>query len=306
MPEQSGFASAVGGFLQGYGTVKQMQLADAESRRRDQEAKDAALARKIELDRAGYSLVDLTPPSVQRHGFLAKVGSFLSGGTDTERTLVPIKDHESADEANRRIAADNARALESQREGFETSFHAADNATRITEANIREAGDDRRSAASNATQRYVADRYAGSAQLGRAIELRNRNIAEKEKAIDDAIAAASTVSANGTIDANRAYNAIPLVVRQKYGIGAADMNAGLVRFRDRKPALTREAIAQRDRSAAARKGSSWLAPPAATSDAARTVGGDPTATMSDADAWEYWTKHGLSPDQATARVKARR
>jgi hypothetical protein len=288
-----------------------MKLADAESRRRDKEAEDAATMRKIQLDQAGYTLVNDTVPSTDRGGFLAKVGHFLSGGSDEqEQHFTPIKDHESVDERDRRFSADTARTLETQRENFETGLHSADNANRLTEIGLTQSGEDRRSAASNATQRYVADTYAGSAQLGRAMELRQQTQAEKDRVIDDAIASASAGSANGTIDATRAFHDIPLDVRFKYGISGLDLNAGIVRFRDRKPALTREAIQQRA-TAAQLKRTHWedILNPSNTSAGAPIARRDATGTSasdpSDADAWEHYRNQGLSAAEATARVKAR-
>lgn len=163
MPQHysSGFEAAVGGFLQGYGTVRGMRRENAEDARREREARQASRMREIQMAESGYQEVDFTVPTVEpRRNFIQSIGHKLRGSPEPERDVRLLKMGPSASE---RLAAQNREFQIADRE--DTQAHAAtgwaredaravaDRAARATEAE-----------ASRRTQLGVAGIYAGASQ----------------------------------------------------------------------------------------------------------------------------------------------
>jgi hypothetical protein len=295
----SNFEALVGSFLQSYTAMRASRRADAESDIRDRQAKRADQLQRIQMDEAGYdeiAMPKIGPPPDQ--GFFGKVGQFLSGGPDQPGPIV-MKTHQSTREREQidARAAHLADVSEQERYGLELEGIRAANARKL-EAE-RQAGDMARTVANNRTQLQVA----GIQKQPNLQDATKDDLAIKHQVINDAIDATGG-------HAQEAYDQLPADVKRKYRIGANDMNAGVERWRNSRAMLTRETIQSREDIAAQKN---------ATKDAIRQrlLGGggsvargggaaavDP-ATMSNADAWEYYVKQGMTPEQATAKVQSR-
>jgi len=159
----SSFESAVGGFLQGYSTVRDMRRQNAEDARREREARQREQMRQIQLAESGYQEVDFTlpPDPFKRESMVARIGNKLLGrDTTPERDVRMLKMGPSEAE---RLAAQNREFQIADRE--DTQAHAAtgwarDDARAAADRAARAA----EAEASRRTQLGVAGIYAGASR----------------------------------------------------------------------------------------------------------------------------------------------
>jgi len=236
----SGFASAVGNFLDSYGQVKGIQARNQDAADRKRASDDADRQAQIHEQEQGYTR--LTMPTVGAspdQSWESKIGRFLHGGDPAPSTILM-----KTGPTQRETEIANA---EQYQTGRDTAITARD----LQVAGVRVAGENARDTADRTSrERIAAAAQSGEnyrAGLSRATTKAALGQTAKHSVVDDAIDATGGY-------AKPAWDAIPPAVRKQYGLTSTDMNAGTQRFMDRKAALTREGIDAR----AANKGGTFV------------------------------------------------
>lgn len=293
----SGFESAVGGFLQGYSTVSDIRQRKQAAAAQKKASERADQMQKVQLDQAGYD--EITMPKIEAppdQNFMQRVGHFLMHRNDEPQSIV-MKTHPSVHETDVQNQQTFARSQSEASFANQRAIEDLRAAISARDTSVREAGADRRNDADNATSLRIAGMNNAPRQQQTALE-------DKHAFIDDAIAA----SGGNALTAihNIASNPRLMARAQALGLNRFDYAAGEQRFSDRRAQLSREGIQSREdiagnKDAATTAFRNALIGP----QGAAQQQGDPS-TMSDADAWEYYVKQGMTPAQATAQVNARR
>jgi hypothetical protein len=312
MPGQyppSNFESLVGSFLQSYTAMKASRRADAEQDIRDRQAKRADQLQRIQLDESGYDEIPMPkigPPPGQ--SWTQRLGRMISGGPEQPAAIV-MKTHQSSRERElaNASAARVADREDQQSYGLELEGVRARDA-RALQAE-REAGADRRNREDNAASlRRTSIEVAPRAQA--------QTDQQRREFFDNAVAAAG----GDAVQAMKNVEQFQLPLARKFGATRIDYHAAAARYRDSRAALTRESIASRE-EIAARRGNTVQATmraqlrpdlygqPGRDASGAAPVAQQPSAPagrMADRDLWEVLRDRGMSADEATARVRARK
>lgn len=292
----SPFESAVGGFLQGYNTTSGIRQRKQEAALQKRQADRADQLAQVQLGQQGYDVLQMpkveAPPD---QNLFQKVGFWLQHRNDEPQSIV-MKTHPSVHETD--VQNQESFAREQAQAGFsnQRAIEELRAAISAKELAAREAGADRRNREDNATSIRVAEMNNAPRQQQTALE-------DKHAFIDDALAAAGGNAL--TAIHNVASNPKLLARAQALGLNRFDYAAGEQRFGDRKAQLSRETIQSREDIAGSKNANSAAFRNALLGPQGQQQGADPS-TMSDADAWEYYVNHGMTPAQATAQVNARR
>lgn len=250
MPDQSGFAAAVGGFLQGYQATSQIKADRAAERRKDAALRMQQQEEDLRLQQAGYDR--LTMPTVEAPpnpdaNFVQRLGSTLAKPFrhQAEPQSILVKTHPSA--------AESSLAAQQQ---FEADQNAAKiGAQRDIAAGIQ-AGENSRTVATNAARIREAQIAANADHERVAVASVNQRDADRARIIDEAIEAGGGdfMKAGSILASNNPAAAF------KYKITTSDLQAAADRYRDRKAQLTREGYQSREDIAAQRNGGAGFLP----------------------------------------------
>lgn len=214
----SSFESAVGGFLQGYSTVRDMRRQNAEDARREREARAAERMRQITLENEGYKEEAVPAAPEPRRNFMQSIGHTLRGRPEPEQDTRLVKVGPSRAE----------RIAEAQRE-FQRTMQDDEQAAALERDAARQAFEATQGDLTRQTTLAQAGIYAGQSRAANA-----RADAEAEREARDRFLSDLFWSTDGSGRAmnQRVINHPGLLAQaQRFRIGAHEYDAAARRFR---------------------------------------------------------------------------